>query len=307
MPDRLSFSPVVVITALTAFLGGGLAGSVFTWLVNRREPTVVTYSVSQTELADPTASALIPNLTVRVGKESIRELHAYTIDIDVPQGSRKDGAQVGIFFSHKVRIYGKSADAPSRLYSINCDQIDNGLKCQISPAARANNKGYRIVLATDEKESPLVEVSLQEARVVSALDYANRRSTFWNDLSPSKMLGLVGLLVLAIPVFLLQIRLLKRVYQRDGGSVVGKITDQEGQPVRDADVEIILESPKHTFPPTKTDRFGDFLLGGLHKFSLYKGRVRITHPNFVSLETQIDSPIVSLSLQRSTKREREGS
>lgn len=287
---------------MTAFLGGGLAGAVFSWLVNRREPTVVTYLVNRTELADPRASALIPNLSVHVGKESIEELHAFTIDIDVPRGSEVERAQVGIFFPHKVRIYGKSTETPSQLFNINCNQVENGVTCQLGPMSRANDKGYRIVLATDEKESPKVEVAAKDIQVLSASEFAASKASLWESLGSSKAGGIIiGLLGVA-SIFVAQIALLRRVWRRgsglDAGVVVGKVVDQDGNPIKDADVEVVLESPSHTFSPTTTDRFGDFLLGGLRKFSLYKGRVRITQPDYRAIETAIDSPIVCLKLER---------
>jgi len=304
MPKTWSFPPAVVVTALTAFLGGGLAGAIFSWFVNRPEPTVMTYLVYQTELADPKASVLIPDLSVRVGKEIIQELRAYTIEIDIPRGARSGAAEVGIFFPHKVRIYGKSTEAPSQLYSMNCDQLDNGLRCQMSPVSRANNKGYRIVLATDEKESPRVEVVAKDVEVLSAPEFAARKSGMWEAFSSSKALGTAGFVLLVVLLFIIQLRLLRRV-RRDGpGIVVGKIINPEGNPVKDADVEVVLESPSHNFPPVTTDRFGDFLLGGLRKFSLYKGRIRVSHSDYTSIETPIDSPIVCLKLERNAKEEK---
>jgi hypothetical protein len=302
MAKTWSVAPAVVVTALTAFVGGGLAGSVFSWLVNRREPTVITYSVNQTQLADPTATVLIPNLTVNVGKETIRELHAYTIDLDVPQGGRSERARIGIFFPQNVRIYGKSTEAPSQLYSITCNQIDNGLTCEIFPVSRANNKPYRIILATDEKNPPHVEIALADARIVPASEYLTQKSGIWGSISTPKTLAELSFVLIAIAVLMLQARLLTRVaglaIGKGGGIVVGKIVNADGNPIPDADVEVALESPAYNFPPTKTDRFGDFILGSLRKFSLYKGRIRITHANYVPVDTQIDSPIVSLKLDR---------
>lgn len=305
MPKTWSIPPAVVITALTAFLSGGLAGAVFSWLVNRREPTVVTYAVNRTELADPKASALIPNLSVHVGKESIQELHAYTVDIDIPQGPEVERAQVGIFFPHKVRIYGKSTETPSQLYNMNCAQVDNGVTCQIAPVSRANKKGYRIVLATDEKESPSVEVAAKSVEVLSAAEFVSQKSNLWESLGSTKSFGIVFGVLAVIVVFVAQIKLARRVSNSymGPGILVGKICDESGSPIKDADVEVALESPSnHSFPPAKTDRFGDFLLGrNLYKYSLYKGRIRVTHPNYEPLETVIDSPIVSLNLKHSDK------
>ena len=284
----------------------GLAGAVFSWFVNRAEPAVVTYRVNQTQLADPKATALIPKLSVHVGKETIQELHAYTIDIDAQRSAKADRAQVGIFFSHKVRIYGKSTEAPSQLYSITCDEVYNGLKCQMSPISRANNKGYRIVLATDESESPRVEVVAKDVEVLSASEFEVRKSGVWEVLSSTKALVTIAVLLSLAAAFIVQSRILRGLI-RGGmgpGMVVGKITDLEGHPIEDANVEVVLESPSHNFPPTTTDRFGDFLLGGLRKFSLYKGRVRIIHPDYASLDVSIDSPIVCLKLDRITREKK---
>ena len=301
----MSIPPAALVAALTAFMGGGLAGSVFTYFANRREPTVVTYSVTQTPLADPSATSLIPNLTVNVGKDPIHELHAYSIEIDVPQGGRQEHAEVGVFFARKIRIYGKAAEAPSQLYSINCDSVDNGVTCQLSPLSRANDKPYRIVLATDEKQAPRVEVAVVGAEVLPASDYLARKSRFGSVVPVDKILERGALAFSVIFVILLQLKLLARV--KKGAVVVGKIADAAGQPIADADVEVVLDSPYQIYPPTKTDRFGDFIFGGLRKMSLLEGRIRITHPLFDPVDMRFDSPILSLRLSRRRTRTNEES
>jgi len=51
------------------FLGGGLAGQVFNWLVNRPKASIVSYRIVTTTLAAPEAAGLIPNLRVLIGQE----------------------------------------------------------------------------------------------------------------------------------------------------------------------------------------------------------------------------------------------
>ncbi len=303
MAKLLPVSPAVAISLVVAFLSGGLAGAIFNWFVNRSEPTVLTYSLNRTPLAAPEASVLIPDLRIQVGKKTIQELYAYSIEFDSPQGPRVDRVQIGIFFPRKVTVYGKSTESPSGLHSINCDQLDNGFRCQMSPISRSSGRGYRVVVATDEKEAPSVQTVARDVDLMTTAEFVARKSRVWESLFSPKVLGQVGLgallIGLLIALLVLQRRLLGRMVRP---IVVGKVTDSEGRPIKGADVEVVLESPEHTFAPVQTDRFGDFILGHLSKVSLLTGRVRITHPDYLTSDRQIDSPIVYERLQCSSKK-----
>jgi hypothetical protein len=256
---------------------------------------VVTYTLQKTSLADPQASVLIPDLRIQVGKEPISQLYAYTIEFAVPQGPTIEQAQVGIFFPRKVHIYGKTTEVPSPLHSIACDPSDNGLRCNISSLSKTTARGIRIILATDEKDPPTVEMIAKDAELMSSGQFFTERSHFWSRLDSSDIFGIV-LGILLIPLTAFQTRVLRGFRSRT--VVVGKVMDADGRPITNAEVEVKLESPNHTYAPTQTDHFGDFVLGGLSKLSLLKGRIRVTHPNFVSSESEFDSPIVIQKLAR---------
>src|SRR5258708_5196995 len=165
MADQSSIPKVTILTIVLSFLGGGLAGAVFTWYVHRPQPTYLTYSMGTTPLAAPEATSLIPNLRVQIGAEPIKALYAHTVEFGVPRGPHIDNVDVAITFPNRVRIYGKSVEAPSRVHSITCSELEDGLRCTMSPIAPGLPRNYRIVIATDEKQPPSILTATKDVEL----------------------------------------------------------------------------------------------------------------------------------------------
>jgi hypothetical protein len=70
-----------------------------------------------------------------------------------------------------VRIYGKSVEAPSRVHSITCGDLDDGLRCTMSPLAPGLPRNYRIVIATDEKQEPTVLTATKDVELQRLSDF----------------------------------------------------------------------------------------------------------------------------------------
>jgi hypothetical protein len=145
---------------VVALLGGGLAGAIFTWWVNRPSPTIVTYTVSSTTLAAPSAGTAVPNLRVRIGNEPISALYAHSINLSCPKGSYTDRIEVGVTFPKSVKIFGKSAESQSPLYQIHCEDLQRGrgLRCLLSPLSPDPSRSYLINVVTDDASAPNVEI-----------------------------------------------------------------------------------------------------------------------------------------------------
>jgi hypothetical protein len=54
--------PKPSLAIVATLLGGGLAGSVFTYTVNRPKTTVVSYNLSSATIADTESGSIVPGL-----------------------------------------------------------------------------------------------------------------------------------------------------------------------------------------------------------------------------------------------------
>lgn len=157
MPNQSSISSGAILSALVTLVAGGLAGAIFLTIVNRPKLTILTYSISTTSWAAPEARTLIPNIKVQIGNETIKALYAHNIDFGVPRGPFAKSVEVAITFPERIRIYGKSIEAPSKVQTITCEELDDGLRCTMSSLAPGPHGNYRVVIATGEKRAPKVD------------------------------------------------------------------------------------------------------------------------------------------------------
>ena len=113
-----------MLRLIVGIICGGLGGSVFTWWINRPKPTVVTYRVVSTTLADPQAAGLIPDLKVLIGAVPIQELYAYTVELVPRQGPFAERAEFAVTFSKAVHVYGIRPASPSALHKLSCARVE---------------------------------------------------------------------------------------------------------------------------------------------------------------------------------------
>ncbi len=299
MAKLSSFPPNTLVLVVAAFLSGGLAGAVFNWYMNKPQLTTITYSVTTTPFAPTEATTLIPNLKIQVGNEKIMALYAHTIEFQIRRGPHADRADVAITFPRKIRIYGLSAESPSRVHSASCTRFPDGVQCTMSPIEPTTPR-YRVALATDAKEAPAVVMVAKNVELLKTDEFLTGQTWWLHYLTTQE--GLVNVLLVSLLVFLMsfQLTMVRRVIRRRADIViVGKVLDADQRPVAGAQVEVQLDSPAATFQPAQTDRSGDFIAGHLSKIALLSGRMRITHPDYMTIERQIESPIVVQTLQRS--------
>src|SRR5271157_1319290 len=102
MPKHLPTT--VLVTALISFLGGGLAGSVFNWFVNRPKPSIIAYGTNTTTLAAAESATFIPDLRIQVGSEQVKSLYLHTMEFSGVSGTFVQQADIAIEFPSKVHI-----------------------------------------------------------------------------------------------------------------------------------------------------------------------------------------------------------
>lgn len=172
----------ILVTLLATLLGGGLAGSVFTWHMTQPEPTLVTYNVTTTAVrADPTLKSAVPDLKIQVGGEEIVALYTHTVQLGVPRGSHVDRAEVAITFpkAHvrwfgrfggepgELRIFGMTSEAPSAVHKIDCDRLPNGARCTIGPLSPGTRGHFAATIAANQGLKPDVVMTGKGVELVS--------------------------------------------------------------------------------------------------------------------------------------------
>jgi hypothetical protein len=304
MPGVLIFLPIFV-----ALLGGGLAGAIFSWYVNRPSRTIVTYAINTTTLASPGAATIIPNLKLEIGSETIKALYAHAIDLSWAKGQFVDSVEAALTFPHPVRIYGTTANAPTKLHEISCIEHLDGVRCSLGPISQPAT--YRITLATDEMTPPIVQVVAKNVALRSIAEVREARTWFvglWSIASATT--------VFALLLFLF----IREMGELSHPIVLGKILTPSGEPVNGAMVEVILDSPEVVeYSPAYTDSdgaFGSFLprsswvrsILGVDQPGIVKrlnindkrprlsGKLRVTSPGYYPLVTQFHGNIVIGSL-----------
>src|SRR5664279_2377910 len=200
-----------VLPLIGVFFFGGLAGSVFNWWINRPKPTVVTYRVVSTTLADPQAAELIPNLKVLIGAEPIQELYAHTVELVPRQGPFAERAEFAVTFSKAIHVYGIRPASPSALHKLSCARVEQtvgsasnaansptfGYNCQMSPV-KADTGPFVVVLATDSKEVPRIDMVEKGIDLVAADQFAPQHSGQVMSLFLAHLMALLALMMVYI-------------------------------------------------------------------------------------------------------------
>src|SRR5438105_14539383 len=88
-------TPLIVVT-LTAFLGGGLAGAVFSYFANKSKPRRMSYTISSTTIAAAEPASLIASLKSQVGGKNIESLYANNVELTVVRGQYVDEANIAV-------------------------------------------------------------------------------------------------------------------------------------------------------------------------------------------------------------------
>lgn len=284
---KVQVSATMLLTALTAFLGGGLAGAVFTWYVNRPKPSVITYSVATATVAAADTASFMPNLKIAVGSEEVKSLYLHTVEFQLASGPFVQQADVVVEFPNSPRIYGMSPESPSPLHTIDCKQIDAGARCVLSPISPDSNRPFRILFATTEKNTPVPMLVANNVKLVSQSEYsATSGSSVLNWLKNREAISLV----IATSAYLaLSFFGIKKIRERST-VVVGRVLDPFGVPVQGAQIEFECTSPSAE-RLAHTDAMGDFIVG-LKKIPMFSANVRISSPGFRTKEFRTDSAII---------------
>src|SRR5438128_7576974 len=89
----------LAVPLIVAMLFGGLAGSVFTWWINRPSPTTLVYNVTTTALGnEPLLRSAVPNLRLTVGNEEVPALFIHTVELSVPAGPYLRNSDIVVTF-----------------------------------------------------------------------------------------------------------------------------------------------------------------------------------------------------------------
>jgi hypothetical protein len=184
---------VTLVTAIASFLGGGFAGSVFTWYMNRPDVTILTYNIATTPFGSSEAVSVVPNLRIQIGNENINSLYTHTIDLSVPKGPFVEQTDFAIIFPTGTRVFGTQTVAPTSVQGINCSTISDGLKCHIGPLTAQTNKAFRVIVANDHAEPPRVELAAKNLELLSNQEYLNKgRMPLWLQIIGLGCSGLLG-------------------------------------------------------------------------------------------------------------------
>jgi hypothetical protein len=301
MAQPLTIRPDVYFAAVLAFLSGGLAGSVFTWFINRPEPTLLTYNTSATMTGGQSVKSTIPQLRLQIGKEEIPVVYSHSVEVSFVRGPYVDTATLALTFSPDTRIFGYTAEAPSPVHRISCAAISGGTKCELSPLNAADAGKYRITLVTDKDTAPTVVTSTKNIKLYRLEQFATSQP-FWDSILsrenfPKSIAFLTFTVVYAFFTFYF-LRKLKSSFRFPGRPmVVGKILDPMGHPVPGAEIELLLSSPSATYAPTVTDSKGDFIFGSARKLSFFAGKMRVVHSGYEPLTVEVNTPIVVETLK----------
>lgn len=164
---------------IAAFLGGGLAGAIFTWFVNLPQPTVVTYTRTVTALEESEVTSIIPNLKIQVGDERVKAVYVHLLNFEIHSGPYIDSLNVAITFPDKARIFGKASRAPSPVHHIGCESIMDmdGVLCAMAPITRLTQgfNNYQVTLATDQKRPPVVVTAAKNVELLEASLFQARK------------------------------------------------------------------------------------------------------------------------------------
>lgn len=285
MSSKVSIPTPTIIAALASFLGGGFMGAIFTWYMNRPDPTIIIYRTYSATLASSDAKSLIPELKVHVNNEPVTTLFSHSLHFTVESGPHVEKANIALIFQEPVTIYGFSATSPSPVQPLGCTKIPGGLNCVFGPLAPRLDT-YRVAIATNQATAPRALVAVKNVELMDDDSFERKYGSGWRSLITIKTAVVVAVFVLYGLLGLLVYRALRRRI-----IVTGKILDHTGAPVEGAQVEVIVDSEDMRFPPTLTDSSGDFIIGRLTKRAKFTGRMRIHRHGVESEEAALTSPI----------------
>ena len=287
----------VVLTGLLAFLGGGLAGSIFNWLINKPKPTIIIYSTTTATLAAAESAPFIPNLHIEVGADQVKSLYLHTIEFSGASGPFVQQADIAVEFPSKVHIYGLSTEAPNSVHSLDCAKTDFGLRCKLMPVSVGTVRPYKVSIASDLRDEPTATLAAKDITLMSADEYyLASTASIWQRLFTFRNFGM--LLATGIwggLVWYTYARITGRIAGKS--IVVGKVLSPNGIPVGDAQVEVEVEHPAGMGSIATTDAMGDFLVG-LKKQPLFRAKLRISAPNYPVAEFETNSAIVIYQFPR---------
>jgi len=185
----------IIVTALVSLVGGGLAGSVFTWYMTRTEPTLVTYNVTTTAVrADRAVKSVVPDLKIQVGREEITALYTHNVEFSVPRGSHIDSAGVAVTFGgghvlwflpgkrsevligSEIRVFGMTTEAPSPLHKIECDRLKDGARCAMGPLSAGIRGHFSVILATNQSQKPSVVMTGKGVELIKSEEFLAREA-----------------------------------------------------------------------------------------------------------------------------------
>jgi hypothetical protein len=172
-------SPAILATLLC----GGLAGSVFTYTVNRPKTTVVSYNLSSATIADTESGSIVPGLKVQIGSQDVRNLYTHSIVLTVTKGPQIDSGDIAIDFPPNTKFYGEPGIAtPSPVHKLDCGKAPSGLICKMSPVRREDKlPPFRVSVASDEKADPELVTSTKGLELQPAqetLTAASKQATY---------------------------------------------------------------------------------------------------------------------------------
>jgi hypothetical protein len=158
----------IVRTIAVAALTGGLAGSIFTWFVNRQHHTVVTYRAVLWNLVDDKTTALVRDL--KIGNDNVKVINTRLFDFVVQSGPKADSASLVINFQPSLQIFGMKVVSPSSVRPewIKCKQAlsdSSAVVCDLQNLAPGDLNHYQLWIVTNQPHvgkiqslNPVVEI-----------------------------------------------------------------------------------------------------------------------------------------------------
>ena len=206
---------------LAALFAGGLAGSVFTWIVNRPAPAETQYRITTTSLgANAAVKSVVPNLRIQVDGEDVPVVHTHVVEFTTTSGYATE-LETALVFNHAIRLFGRiGAEAPSPLQRITCKQLEAGAQCTMGPLVEGKST-FRVSLATDEASPPKVMSVAKNVKLVDASVGSASPNVFDRVLSTGGTAAVVVIVAAALLGVFLGLRLVRRPKsQAQGGASV---------------------------------------------------------------------------------------
>lgn len=209
----------LVSTLIITALFGGLAGSVFTWYVNRPRPTVLQYVITTTSIgADPNLISLVPDLQLRIGEENIQAFHTHTILLSVVGGQRTEEVDLAVQLEPDTRVFGIRTDAPSPLHKLGCVPETWGFRCLLGPLTPGPQAQFHIVLAVSRPVPPTLTTTSPSTRLAAFSDVPlSNAEIVSRTINPALFTASLAFFVLLLADFLprLYLRITKRSTPED--------------------------------------------------------------------------------------------